>query len=124
MIAVDQDSLGVQGTRIHMGKDGSQVWFRYTEISMNFLSKKRPLSNGDRAVVLLSTNATSPIEIQVHWKEINLPQVVYSVRDLWLHQDLGMYTKSGNTEKVGRFTHTFSTKVDPHSVVMIRVSDL
>ena len=95
VIAVDQDPLGKQGSRVWK-KDDLEVW-------------SRPLVDGGRAVILFN-RGKDPAEISVSWEQIGYPgHLDAKVRDLWLHRDLGM------------FREKFSAKVDSHSVVMVRV---
>jgi alpha-galactosidase len=95
VIAVDQDSAGIQGTRVRV-EGQNEVWMR-------------PLSDGGRAVVLFNRGKSSAT-VRVQWTDIgrkasdSLP-----VRDLWKHENLGS-SKGG-----------YSAKVPAHGVVMIRV---
>lgn len=73
MIAINQDSLGVQGHRIS-NVNGKQVW-------------TKPLRNGDLAVALLNDN-TSTQTIEVNFKDIGVEGEV-EVRDAWQKKDLG-----------------------------------
>jgi alpha-galactosidase len=95
VIAVDQDSLGREGTRV--AKDGDrEVW-------------ARPLKDGGRAVILLNRGSSSQ-EISAAWLDLGYPEhLAGTVRDLWQHKDLG------------KFTSKFSARVDPHGVVMVTV---
>ena len=95
VIAVDQDSLGMQGRRVK--RDGDrEVW-------------AKQLADGGRAVVLFNRGPKSQ-EISVSWTEIGYPQqVAAQVRDLWAHKDLG------------KLTGRFSAEVPSHGVVMITV---
>ncbi len=95
VIAVDQDPLGVAGTRIV--KDGdAEVW-------------ARPLKGGARAVVLLN-RGVSPRQIEVTWEQLHYPMgLMAKVRDLWLHKDL--------TPATGRA----SAVVAGHAVVMLTI---
>ncbi|HEU5403759.1 MAG TPA: alpha-galactosidase [Terriglobales bacterium] len=96
VIAVDQDRLGHQGTRV--AKNGDlEVW-------------SRPLADGSRAVILFNRGAEQK-EIAVDWTEIGYPaHLAAKVRDLWQHKDLGS------------FTGKFSAAVVSHGVVMVRVT--
>jgi alpha-galactosidase len=69
VIAVDQDRLGAQGTRL--SKDGNgEVW-------------ARPLAGGGRAVVLLNRGPNART-IKVQWEELHYPShLLARVRDLW-----------------------------------------
>lgn len=73
MIAINQDSLGVQGHRIS-NVNGKQVW-------------TKPLRNGDLAVALLNDNTTAQT-IEVNFKDIGVDGEV-EVRDAWQKKDLG-----------------------------------
>lgn len=73
MIAINQDSLGVQGHRIS-NKDGKQVW-------------TKPLKNGDIAVALLNDNTTTQT-IECNFSDIGVDGEV-EVRDAWQKKDLG-----------------------------------
>lgn len=95
VIAVDQDSMGMQGRRVK--RDGDlDVW-------------AKQLADGGRAVALLNRGKTEAT-ISVSWNEIGYPpELQASVRDLWAKKDLG-------TMKGG-----FSAKVASHDVVMVRI---
>jgi hypothetical protein len=71
-----------------------------------------PLSGGSQAVVLLNRADSGSSEITVNWTDIGFP-VDHSavVRDLWAHQDLGVFT--------GNYT---SPKIDPHAVMMLNIT--
>ena len=73
MIAINQDSLGVQGHRIS-DKDGKQVW-------------TKPLQNGDIAVALLNNNSSTQT-VECDFKDIGVEGEV-EVRDAWKKKDLG-----------------------------------
>lgn len=96
VIAVDQDSFGIEGRRV--SKDGDlEVW-------------ARPLKDGGRAVVLFNRGKESR-KISVPWEVLGYPSgLKLRVRDLWAHHDLP--TASG----------TFSADVAPHGVAMIRLA--
>lgn len=95
VIAVDQDSLGMQGRRVKRDDD-REVW-------------AKQLADGGRAVVLLNRGPKSQ-QISVSWTEIGYPQQVSAqVRDLWAHKDLG------------KLTGKFSAEVPSHGVVMVTV---
>jgi alpha-galactosidase len=73
MIAINQDSLGVQGHRVS-DKDGKQVW-------------TKPLKNGDIAVALLNNNGSTQT-VECDFKDIGVEGEV-EVRDAWKKKDLG-----------------------------------
>lgn len=95
VIAVDQDSLRMQGRRVK--RDGDrEVW-------------AKQLADGGRAVVLFNRGPKSQ-QISVSWTEIGYPQQVSAqVRDLWAHKNLG------------KLTGKFSAEVPSHGVVMVTV---
>ena len=79
VIAVDQDSLGLQAIMVAQPAKGVQVW-------------AKPLAHhGEHAVLLLNRTA-APAQISVTWSEVGLePSSTATVRDLWAHKDLGSY---------------------------------
>ena len=95
VIAVDQDSLGLQGTLVSERSPELQVWMK-------------PLKDGSRAVVLLNRSALQTV-ISASWWRLRLRGPA-RVRDLWSHTDLGT------------FTDRFSATVPAHGVVMVRVT--
>lgn len=81
-IAVDQDPLGLQAILVAQPSPGLQVW------------AKRLAHDGERAVLLLNRTA-APAQISATWSELGLvPSSSATVRDLWLHRDLGPYRSS------------------------------
>jgi alpha-galactosidase len=95
IIALDQDSLGIQGTRIR-NNSGLQVW-------------QKPLKDGSIAVALLNlTNISASMDVTL--EELGFKKdVTSSVRDLWNRRDLET------------ITDTFKTKVEPHGVVVVKI---
>ncbi len=96
VIAVDQDSLGVQGWLVAQPAPDLQVWMK-------------PLRGGARAVALVN-RTDSPAEFAVEWTAIGLRPGAAAVRDLWAHRDLG------------RHVSRFGAQVPSHGVVMVRVT--
>jgi alpha-galactosidase len=94
VIAVDQDPLGMQGKRI--SKSPNEVW-------------AKPLSDGSRAVVLFN-RSDRLARISVNWKDIWLKPGNAKVRDLWARSELGEHQNK------------FSSIVEPHGVVMVKIS--
>jgi alpha-galactosidase len=95
VIAVDQDALGQEGTRVAKDGDG-EVW-------------ARPLANGGRAAVLLN-RGTAPRAIAVTWAQLNLAVgQTMRIHDLWRSEDLRPARDS------------FTATVPPHAVVMVRL---
>jgi alpha-galactosidase len=95
VIAVDQDSAGIQGTRVRV-EGQSEVWMR-------------PLSDGSRAVVLFNRGRSRTI-VRVRWTDIGRKATdELPVRDLWKHQNQGS-VKAG-----------YSALVPSHGAAMILV---
>jgi alpha-galactosidase len=95
VIAIDQDSLGIQGRKVR--DDGDyEVW-------------SKPLVDGSRVVVLFN-RGIADAEISVSWQEIELSIEEAAVRDLWEKKDLG------------RFQQSFSARVPSHGVVMVKIT--
>jgi alpha-galactosidase len=96
VIAVDQDSLGVQGTLAWETPPELQVW-------------AKPLKDGARAVALLN-RSSAPARITVLFHRVGLHTDSVRVRDLWAHTDRGT------------FAGEFSDTVPPHGVVLVRAA--
>jgi len=96
IIAVDQDALGQQARRV--AKDGDfEIWVR-------------PLTGGDRAVVLFNRSSAAKV-MSVDWDALQMPAAMKaSVKDLWSRA-----VKKG-------VKGSYSAEVAPHGVVMIRVT--
>ena len=73
MIAINQDSLGVQGHRIS-DVNGKQVWTKH-------------LKNGDIAVALLNNNSSTQT-VECNFADLGVEGEV-EVRDAWKKKDLG-----------------------------------
>lgn len=96
VVAINQDKLGRQGHRVLKNGD-VEVW-------------SKALSDGSRAIILFNRGG-SDSDISVSWEQIGYPNhLPAKVHDLWSHKDLGS------------FTGTYSAKVPPHSVLMLKVS--
>jgi alpha-galactosidase len=95
VIAVDQDSLGVQGIIVESSPPDLQMWVK-------------PLADGSRAVLLFN-RASVPAAMTADWRRIGLGAKQARVRDLWTHRD--------STGVGDRYTAT----VPSHGVVMLRV---
>src|SRR6266550_1109781 len=95
VIAVDQDSLGVQGMLVQEPAPDLQVW-------------SKPLTDGSRAVVLLNRSGLQTV-ITASWRTLGLRGSA-RVRDLWTHSD------------VGAMTDRFNATVPAHGVVMVRIT--
>jgi len=96
VIAVDQDPLGMQGRKVY--DDGPrEVWVK-------------PLADGSKAVILFNRGTEEGV-FAATWDQIGLfPGGKATVRDLWKKADVGTVT--------GRY----EAKVDPHGVVMVKVT--
>ena len=95
VIAVNQDSKGVQGRKINVTGD-SEVW-------------SAPLSDNAFAVVLLN-RADTAATITAWWADLPLdPNTAAAVRDLWQHQTVGVMKGSVTAD------------VPAHGVVMYRI---
>jgi len=106
VIAIDQDRLGIQGTRVTVYNCNSQgqncaqqVWGKL-------------LSNGDHAVVLYNKeNYGMPAKITANWKDLGLKAGTrWNVRNLW----------TGNT--LGTFADSFTDSINTHDAVIYRLS--
>jgi alpha-galactosidase len=97
VIAVDQDPLGAEATRLSE-QGNADVWVKR-------------LANGDRAVMLLNRGNT-PLNIATTAQAAGLPAAgAYQVRDLWTN---------GVTESAGRIAAT----VPPMSAVLLRITPM
>jgi alpha-galactosidase len=94
VIALNQDPLGIQASRVR--KDGDLEVFA------------KPLAGGDWGVALLNRGSTDA-EMAVSWHDLSADWSASSVRDLWEHRELGVFKAS------------FSTKVHTHEAAMLRV---
>lgn len=98
VIAVDQDSLGVQGMIVQDYPPELQVWVK-------------PLKDGSKAVVLFN-RASVPSEITASWWRVGVRTRKAEVRDLWAHKDLGV------------MEDRYRATVPSHGVVMVRVTPI
>ena len=79
IIAVDQDSLGKQGTRVWDGGNWQNIW-------------SKQMSGTNRRAVFVLNGSSSTTSITVSWSQIGLPAGNATVRDLWSKTDLGTFT--------------------------------
>lgn len=96
MIAIDQDTLGVQGLH-YKDKDGLAFWFK-------------PLANGDWAFTILNPTK-SDVKFALNWQDFNLTDEevskkstafdtnVYKVYNLWTHKLEGKTSKKNKTDR-------------------------
>ncbi|MBN1398145.1 MAG: glycoside hydrolase family 27 protein [Bacteroidetes bacterium] len=95
IIAIDQDPLGIQGTRIR-NNAGLQVW-------------QKQLHDGSIAVALFNITK-SKARMSVTLEEIGFQKgIASSVRDLWNRKDLPA------------ITDIFKTEVESHGVVVVKI---
>jgi alpha-galactosidase len=99
ILAVDQDPLGKQGTRVWTG--GSGNW-------LNVWSKQ--LSGTNVRAVALFNGTTSAANITVSWSQIGLPAGSATVRDLWARADRGS------------FNNSYTVNVPAHGTVMLKIA--
>ena len=96
LIAINQDSRGVQGKLIRQAANSTEIW-------------AGPLVDGNVAAILFNKN-TTPQLVTVVWDDLQIiSSVSCALRDLWAHENLGVFT--------GSYTAT----VQPHGVVVLRV---
>lgn len=100
VIAIDQDSLGLQAIMVAQSRPGLQVW-------------TKPLAHaGEHAVVLLNRTAASAA-ITVDWSELGLkPSSSAIVRDSWAQKNLGSYRSN------------YTATVPAGDAVMLRISGI
>jgi alpha-galactosidase len=94
VIAIDQDSAGLQGDRVS-AEGPAEVW-------------SRSLSDGSRAVALFNRHP-QPMEIQADLRRLGFTGPVHA-RDVW------------NTHDLGTVQPEYRTRVPGHGVVLLRVS--
>ena len=95
IIAIDQDPLGRQATRIEKSGD-REVW-------------ARPLASGGRTVLLLNRGSATT-DISIDWPALGYPaHLRASVRDLWAHE--------ARQPAIGRIT----ASVKSHEAVVYRI---
>jgi alpha-galactosidase len=96
VIAVNQDPLGMQGRRVRKAGD-LDIW-------------AKQLKDGSRAVILFN-RGEADADMSVSWEDLGYPaHLSANVRDLWQKKDLG------------KLTGSFTAKVAPHGVVMVKVA--
>jgi len=94
VIAIDQDPLGKQGSRVSKAAD-QEIWVK-------------PLMGGSLAVALFNRGDRSALMV-VSWNDIEL-KGKFNVRDLWAHVDRG------------KIKDEYVAEVPAHGSVLIRVS--
>ena len=97
VLAVDQDSLGLQSVKVASYGDGLEVW------------SKALSTTGERAVLLLNRTGDAA-SISAHWTDLGLEDAYpATVRDLWTRKDLGS------------FNSNYTATVQPDNAVMVLV---
>jgi hypothetical protein len=97
VLAVDQDSLGLQSVKAASYGDGLEVW------------SKALSTSGERAVLLLNRTGDAA-SISAHWTDLGLEDASpATVRDLWIRKDLGS------------FNSNYTATVQPNDAVMVIV---
>jgi hypothetical protein len=96
VIAVDQDPLGRQGTRVAEDQTGRQVY------------SKTLAGSGKRAVLLLNRTASAG-NITVRWSDLGLTGSA-AVRNLW------------TATNAGSFSGSYTTSVPAHEAVLLTVT--
>jgi autotransporter-associated beta strand protein len=97
-IAVDQDPAGEEGVRVGGVPDIAEVW-----------SKPLGYDFTTRAVALFNRSTNTSAVITCQWTNLAFQSGPATVRDLWMHTDLGT------------FTNTFATNVQPEGVVFLKI---
>lgn len=108
VIAVDQDSLGVQGFK-YSSKDSLETWLK-------------PLDNNEWAVCFLNRRA-EPAVVEFDWENENVVdeifgyeakfnEITYAIRNLWTRKN------------IGKTKRAFKATVPSHDVIMLRLKPL
>jgi alpha-galactosidase len=97
VIAVDQDPLGKQGTRVATSGSNLEIW-------------SKQLSGTNTRAVALFNRSGAAASMSVTWTQIGLPAGAATVRDLYAQKDLGSFTDSYKADSV-----------PSHGIVMLKV---
>lgn len=106
IIAVNQDSLGIQGY-LYQQKDSVDTWIKplaNNEVAICFLNRSK------KSVIVTYDFNQNPITDTVSKANINFNTTTYSIRDVWMKKDIG------DTKKA------WTGIVQGHDVVMLRLS--
>ena len=95
VIAVDQDALGIQGTKVTDNGSGLQVW-------------AKTLSGTNTKAVALLNRSAATANMTVNWSDLGLSGSA-TVRDLWARADLGSFSGS------------YTASVPSHGIVLVKV---
>jgi len=94
-IAINQDPLGVQGNK-RTSIYGAELW-------------AGPLANGDTVIGLANMNTTDQV-VELDWLYAGFANgSTYALRDLWAHQDLGVFK-------------SYAPIIPGHSIQLLRAS--
>lgn len=106
VIAVDQDSLGVQGLKYNDNESGVEIWIK-------------PLKNGDWAICFFNKSeqkqkmnfdwSKNNIADDISKNTLNTNDVAYSIKDLWTKKNLGTTKKN------------LTAEIPSHDVLMVRL---
>jgi alpha-galactosidase len=106
VLAVDQDSLGVQGLKFNDNENGVETWVK-------------PLKNSDWAICFLNKSeqkqkidfdwAKKYIADDISKKTLNTNETTYSIKDLWTKKNLGSTKKN------------LIAEIPSHDVLMVRL---
>jgi len=94
VLAIDQDSLGKQGTCVAKGE--------------GFYVYEKHLEDGSIAVGLFNTGDDSPVNVTAKWSDLGISGK-RNVRDLWRQKNLG------------QFADAFTMSVAPHSAELVKI---
>ena len=94
LIAINQDSLGISGARV-VQNGNKEIW-------------AGPLSDG--YVIILFNKDANSASITADFETVGYGSSVAHVRDLWLHEDLGI------------FENSFTAQVNSHGVVVVKLT--
>ena len=97
VIAVDQDRLGAQGSRMAFNGD-ADVW-------------AKPLEGGAYAVGLLNRGDSENLDVTVNWSDLGIAGS-YSVRDLWARKD------------IGESDQAWTAPARPHETILLRLTPM
>ena len=100
LIAINQDSLGVQGRCVLNDTVNSvQVW-------------AVPLEDGDVAAILFNRHDQAMRNVTALWSDLGIApsSAPMSIRDLWLHREMGLFNAS------------YSATLRPHASITVRIS--
>jgi len=107
-IAVNQDSLGIQGYK-YSKKNDLEIWFKplsKDEWAVCFLNRRKTTENID---FLWENNS---ITDSFSKRDANFSKTVYTIRNLWTKKNIGTTAKS------------FTTQIESHDVVFLKLTPI